>query len=120
MTAEDRSDWHTLSLTIPFPSSDSATLVKRVIDVDRVLKPSELDRTLTVTGTDLVADFRARTITQARVALDHFLSDVQLVVQTMHTFGPPSVVGEKEAAVGGPEAPSLEVGLMGSWEAVGR
>ncbi|GAA5858852.1 hypothetical protein JCM8547_005013 [Rhodosporidiobolus lusitaniae] len=116
---DDRTDWHTVSLALPFPSSANATLVKRVTEVDRVLKPSELERTLVVEGNNLVATFRARTVSQARVALDHFLSDVQLVVQTMHKFGPKDVVGEK-VVEGGPEAPSLEVGLMGSWEAVKR
>ncbi|BGP45446.1 hypothetical protein JCM10450v2_001265 [Rhodotorula kratochvilovae] len=89
----DRSQWHSLSLKIPFPSADNATLVKRVIEVDKPLRPSELTRELTVEGPVLVCDFRAATVAQARVALDHFLSDVELVVQTMHSFGPPEVVG---------------------------
>ncbi|GAA5909242.1 hypothetical protein JCM6882_003776 [Rhodosporidiobolus microsporus] len=118
--AADKSEWHSISLSIPFPSAANATLVKRVIEVDRVLKPSELTRTLTVEGASLVIDLRARTVSQARVALDHLLSDIQLVVQTMYKFGPADVVGEKGAGEVLPEAPSLEVGLMGSWEAVRR
>ncbi|GAA5828120.1 hypothetical protein JCM11251_002598 [Rhodosporidiobolus azoricus] len=118
--AADRSDWHSLSLSIPFPTAENATLIKRVIEVDRVLKPSELTRSLQVEGTSLVVKLRARTVSQARVALDHLLSDIQLVVQTMHKFGPSDIIGEKDTGKSGPEAPSLEVGLMGSWEAVKR
>ncbi|GAA6057919.1 hypothetical protein JCM3770_002207 [Rhodotorula araucariae] len=111
----DRSQWHSLTLKIPFPSTNNATLVKRVVEVDKPLRPNELTRELAVDGSVLLCEFRAATVAQARVALDHFLSDVELVVQTMHSFGPPEVVGERSAK-GGPDAPSLEVGLMGTWE----
>lgn len=126
------------SLSIPFPNADNATLVKRVIEVDRVLRPSELSRELSVEGSDLKAcvspslpppqaclscflpfcsTLRAATVAQARVALDHLFSDIQLVVQTMHKFGPPEVVGQKVEKAA-PDATSLEVGMMGSWEGV--
>jgi hypothetical protein len=38
----------------------------------------------------------------------------------MSKFGPKEVVGEKVVDPTAEEAPSLEVGLMGSWEAVKR
>lgn len=45
--------------------------------------------------------------------MDHCLSDIQLVVQTMHKFAPaqPGERGEGEEE----EAASLEVGLRGTW-----
>lgn len=72
------------------------------------------------------SSFRAATVAQARVALDHFLSDVELVVQTLHRFAPhhdddpapapaPAAAGTERT-----DAPSLEVGLEGSWEGVRR
>lgn len=109
--------------------------------MDQPLRPSELSRTLTVTDSSLVvyvfipplraslsltpcypscSDFRARTIAQARVALDHALSDIQLVVQTMHKFAPKEQKDGEEGGLKLLEAPSLEVGLMGSWESVAR
>ncbi|GAA5925031.1 hypothetical protein JCM3775_006346 [Rhodotorula graminis] len=115
-TTPDQFNWHSLSLRIPLPSPDAAILVKRVIDVDKPLRPRELSRTLTLDGPVLVASFRAATVAQARVALDHFLSDVELVVQTMDRFAPsPS---HAHAAPPTADAPSLEVGLEGSWEGV--
>ena len=133
------------SLRIPLPSPDTALLVKRVIDVDKPLRPRELTRDLTLEGPVLVAfvllsssscllplsseltlaptrlarsSFRAASVAQARVALDHFLSDVELVVQTLDRFAPAdsaAAPGSKEPRA---DAPSLEVGLEGSWEGV--
>jgi len=55
-------------------------------------------------------------VSQARVALDHTLSDIQLVVQTMHQFGPEDQYGDPNQKK--EEAASIEVGLKGSWEGV--
>ena len=55
-------------------------------------------------------------MSQARVALDHTLSDIQLVVQTMHQFGPEDQYGDPNQKK--EEAASIEVGLKGSWEGV--
>lgn len=58
----------------------------------------------------------AANVTQARVALDHLLSDIQLVVQTMSRFGPEGKDGQQTGRT--PVEPSLEVGLRGSWQGV--
>ena len=58
----------------------------------------------------------AANVTQARVALDHLLSDLQLVVQTMSRFGAEGKGGDATGRT--PSEPSLEVGLMGSWQGV--
>lgn len=41
------------TLDVPFPNQDNAELVKRVIEVDPVLKPNELRRKLVVDGSVL-------------------------------------------------------------------
>lgn len=70
------------------------------------------------------SEFSAITISQARVALDHCLSDLQLVVQTMAKFSPSTTTTTattklvKNIVV--EEAKSLEVGLKGSWGSVAR
>lgn len=51
------------------------------------------------------------------MALDHLLSDIQLVVQTMSRFGPSSQNAGSDTG-SKLEEPSLEVGLMGSWQGV--
>ncbi|GAA6013360.1 hypothetical protein JCM11491_006366 [Sporobolomyces phaffii] len=118
-TPTDPSTWHNVSIKIPFPTAANALLVKQVIEVDPVLRPSELKRSLEVQDASLVVTFLARTVAQARVALDHALSDIQLVVQTMHNFGPKEMLGETRTAQG-EEAPTLEVGLEGSWGSLKR
>ncbi|POY71199.1 hypothetical protein BMF94_5510, partial [Rhodotorula taiwanensis] len=105
------------TLSLPFLSPDNASLVKRVIEVDRPLRPSELSRTMDVEGSSLSVTLHAASVTQARVALDHLLSDIQLVVQTMSRFGPSSQNAGSDTGSKLKE-PSLEVGLMGSWQGV--
>ena len=52
---------------------------------------------------------KSRTVAQARVGLDHTLSDIQLVVETIRKLGP----GEQ---IGTGDSDTMEVGLNGSWE----
>ncbi|SCV68068.1 BQ2448_189 [Microbotryum intermedium] len=106
---------HTIipSVTIPFPTAADATLVQRVVSVDPILRPSELVRKMSVEAALLHIVFTAQSVRQARVALDHCLSDIKVVVQTMREFGPESAVDRKADA-------SIEVGLNGSWEGVQR
>ena len=114
------------AVDLPFPSAANALLVKCVIEVDQLLRPAEVIRTLSVSDCTLHVSvlrllsalealltrscrhYEALTVSHARVAMDHCLSDIQLVVQTMHTFAP----GRKSAVE---EAESLEVGLRGTW-----
>ncbi|GAA5922843.1 CTAG/PCC1 family protein [Sporobolomyces koalae] len=117
---QETTEWHTISIELPFPSAANALLVKQVIEVDRPLRPTELKRVLEVKDASLVVTFLARTVAQARVALDHALSDIQLVVQTMHTFGPREMLGNVQQPPQAEEAPSLEVGLQGSWDSLKR
>ncbi|KAK4703053.1 EKC/KEOPS complex subunit LAGE3/PCC1, partial [Phenoliferia sp. Uapishka_3] len=116
--AQDRSNWHKVSVTfllndvaLPFPSAANALLVKQVVEVDELLRPNDVSRTLTVSDCTLHVRYEALTISMARVAMDHALSDIQLIVQTMHKFAPVQPGGKAEIE----EADSLEVGLMGSW-----
>ncbi|KAK4050367.1 hypothetical protein OIV83_003436 [Microbotryomycetes sp. JL201] len=113
----DTSNWHTVTVKVPLPTPDQATALQRVIQVDPVLKPSELSRQLQVVDSSLVITFKARTVAQARVALDHCLSDVELIVQTMSKFGPEQAGGGNKTDK---EADSLEVGMKGQWQGIKR
>jgi len=90
LDAKDCSTWHTLTVRIPLPTPRQAEIVKQVIEVDRELKAHLVSRTLSLEGNELVATFACLTIRQARVSLDHFLSDVGLVIETIETFSPAS------------------------------
>ena len=124
---------------MPFPSVELAETARQVLSVDQPLRPSEQHHAYSVESHNLImcaclvsdfagvpqltfprckSDVRAKTVSLARVALDHILSDAQLVVQTMHTFAPSKAAGASSAGKDRALAePTIEVGLRGEWEA---
>jgi len=94
---KDPSTWHNVKVDIPFPSPEQATTARRVLEVDKPVKSHMIIRTLSTEGSNLIASFSSLTVRQARVALDHFLSDVGLVVETISELGPPSLTDAKQS-----------------------
>ncbi|KAH0833029.1 hypothetical protein J3R83DRAFT_12019 [Lanmaoa asiatica] len=114
--------WHTVTVRIPFASNKHATIAKQVIDVDVELQKDAVKRTLTVEGDELIASvyvplvsthaadgstrhrtFQTLTVRLARLAVNGFLENVDLVVRTIGEFG-------EEASNG----PATETGTSGS------
>jgi len=81
------SDWHIVTVEVPFASSKHALIAKQVIDVDRELQPQAVKRELSVDGNKLVAKFDTLTVRLARLTVNAFLENVDLVVRTLETFG---------------------------------
>lgn len=96
------------TVRIPFASNKHATIAKQVIDVDAELQKDAVKRTLTVEGDELIASvlrspsftsvrapdgrryhrtFQTLTIRLARLAINGFLENVDLVVRTIGEFG---------------------------------
>ncbi|KAI9428319.1 CTAG/Pcc1 family, partial [Lactarius indigo] len=71
---------------IPFAHSDHANIAKQVIEVDRELQPQAVKRELSVEGDVLVASFSTLTIRLARLTLNSFLENVDVVVRTISQF----------------------------------
>ncbi|KAG9051089.1 hypothetical protein FS837_012597 [Tulasnella sp. UAMH 9824] len=67
-------------------SEEHATIVKRVIDVDKELQSHVVKRILTTEGNVLVATFKTLTVRLARLTLNSFLENVDLVVRTLSEF----------------------------------
>jgi len=86
MSAVD-STWHTVTVRIPFASAKHATIAKQVIEVDAELQPHAVERTLTVEDDILIATFKTLTIRLARLTVNGFLENVDLVVRTLGDFG---------------------------------
>jgi len=86
MSAVD-STWHTVTVRIPFASAKHATIAKQVIEVDAELQPHAVERTLTVEDDILIATFKTLTIRLARLTVNGFLENVDLVVRTLADFG---------------------------------
>ncbi|KAG9314982.1 transcription factor Pcc1-domain-containing protein [Chiua virens] len=81
------STWHTVTVRIPFTNNQHATIAKQVIDVDVELQKDAVKRTLTVEGDELIATFQTLTIRLARLTVNGFLENVDLVIRTMSEFG---------------------------------
>jgi len=76
-----------MSVRIPFASEQHATIAKEVIDVDKELQSHVVKRTLAVDGNVLIASFTTLTIRLARLTLNSFLENVDLVARTLNEFG---------------------------------
>jgi len=79
-------EWHKISVRIPFANSKHADIAKQVIEVDRELQPQAVKRELSVEGDVLVASFSTLTVRLARLSLNSFLENVDLVVHTISQF----------------------------------
>lgn len=81
------SDWHTVTVEVPFASTKHASIAKQVIDVDKELQPQAVKRELSVDGNKLIARFDTLTVRLARLTVNAFLENVDLVVRTLENFG---------------------------------
>lgn len=79
--------WHSVSVRIPFANNEHATIAKQVIEVDAELQKSAVKRTLTVEDNQLVANFDTLTVRLARLVVNGFLENVDLVARTIGEFG---------------------------------
>jgi len=81
------SDWHTITIRIPFASAQHARIAMQAIQVDAELQPHAVKRNLSVEEEVLVASFETLTVRLARLTINAFLENVDLVVRTIQEFG---------------------------------
>ncbi|KAG8839216.1 hypothetical protein FRC18_000072 [Serendipita sp. 400] len=81
-------EWHIVTVKVPFSSSKHANIARDVISVDRELQAHAVKRELTVEGDQLVGTFRTLTVRLARLTLNAFLENVELIIRTLDEFGP--------------------------------
>jgi len=77
----------TRTVRIPFASAKHATIAKQAIEVDAELQPHAVERTLIVEDDVLVATFKTLTIRLARLTVNGFLENADLVIRTLEEFG---------------------------------
>ncbi|KAG6910863.1 hypothetical protein DXG01_007180 [Tephrocybe rancida] len=82
-----QTDWHNITLEIPFASRKHALFAKQTIEVDAELQPQAVRRTLDVKDNVLIATFSTLTVRLARLTTNAFLENVDLVVRTLAEFG---------------------------------
>jgi len=83
----DIDKWHELTVKIPFISRRHAEIIKRVIEVDSELQPHAVRRNLVVEDNVLIASFTTQTVRLARLTINSFLENVDLVVRTLGEYG---------------------------------
>ncbi|KAI0250246.1 Pcc1-domain-containing protein [Lactifluus subvellereus] len=81
-----KGEWHKISVRIPFANPQHASIAKQAIEVDRELQPHAVKRELSIDGDVLVATFSTLTVRLARLTLNSFLENVDLVVRTIGQF----------------------------------
>jgi len=87
MSNGDDLSWHTVIVRVPFASAKHASIAKQVIEVDRELQPQVVKRTLDVDGDVLIATFKTLTVRLARLTVNAYLENVDLVIRTIGEFG---------------------------------
>ncbi|KAG0151006.1 hypothetical protein CROQUDRAFT_668318 [Cronartium quercuum f. sp. fusiforme G11] len=84
------SNWHILTLDIPIPDQRKAQIIIDAISPDKPVKSPLLVRRSIKLLSDPVPTIRiclgALTVRQARVSMDHLISDLDLVIETLETF----------------------------------
>ncbi|CAE6515163.1 unnamed protein product [Rhizoctonia solani] len=85
--ATNSNKWHTITVRVPFLSPAHASIAQRTIQVDKELQPHAVKRALAVEGDILVATFSTLTLRLARLTLNGFLENVDLVSRTLMQFG---------------------------------
>ncbi|KAI0766743.1 transcription factor Pcc1-domain-containing protein [Irpex lacteus] len=87
MSASEDPSWHTVTVRVPFASSRHASIAKQVIEVDKERQPQVVHRTIEVEDDVLVATFKTLTVRLARLTVNAYLENVDLVVRTIGEFG---------------------------------
>jgi len=76
-------------LEIPFPSHREAEIAYGTLSVDKEPKRGGVQRTFTIDGNIMHVHFEAQEARTLRVSINSFFEHVNLVCQTMQSFGPP-------------------------------
>ncbi|KAF8515416.1 CTAG/Pcc1 family [Hysterangium stoloniferum] len=77
---------HSLTIKIPFLSANHAEIAMRVLQVDAELQPNAVKKSLVVEGSLLIATFTTLTVRLARLTLNSFLENVDLITRTLAEF----------------------------------
>jgi len=75
------------SLKIPFPSPVLASQALQILSPDKELREDQVKRTLSIDGTDLRVKFECVSARMARVSVNAFLENLDLVVSSMSELG---------------------------------
>ncbi|KAJ3212602.1 hypothetical protein HDU67_003709 [Dinochytrium kinnereticum] len=72
--------------SVPFSTPELASYALQVLEVDRELKPEEVQRHLSVDGCDFKIEIRSSSLKALRSSCGTFLDLLALTVETMEEF----------------------------------
>lgn len=71
-------------MKIPFPSATLADIAKQALEPDSEVKPLEVQKTFLVVDDVLCVEFRCVSTRMARVSLQAFFDNLEVIVRAMH------------------------------------
>ncbi|XP_021366915.1 EKC/KEOPS complex subunit LAGE3-like [Mizuhopecten yessoensis] len=86
---EQKSEYLSINLCVPFPSKEEATIAYGSLSVDKEPKRGGGKKSMVVKDNQLHVHFEAKEARLLRVSVNSFFEYLNLVVQTMDQFGPP-------------------------------
>lgn len=72
---------------IPFPSGALAEIALRSLQPDGEVKPDQVSRMLSLDDCNLVVDFESSSVRNARVSLQAFFDNVEVIIRAMDELG---------------------------------
>ncbi|CAB4374343.1 unnamed protein product [Rhizophagus irregularis] len=77
---------HSLTLTIPFPSSRLANIAERALNVDKELKGDQVKRIITTDDDKLIVSFDCASVKMLRVSVNSLFDMIIMITKTMDAF----------------------------------
>lgn len=77
---------HKVTLNVPFETETQATVAKRSLEPDPILKKNELDVNYSVRSSSLVCDFSGVNDRALRVAISSVIDNLKTIVECMDEF----------------------------------
>ncbi|CAG8492316.1 6959_t:CDS:2 [Funneliformis caledonium] len=77
---------HSLTLTIPFPSSRLASIAERTLNVDKELKSDQVKRIISTDDDKLIVTFDCASVKLLRVSVNSLLDMIIMITKTMDAF----------------------------------
>lgn len=72
-----------VAVVLPFPSAKLADIAKQALEPDSEVKPLEVQRTFRTEGASLHVEFTCVSARMARVSLQAFLDNVEVIIRAM-------------------------------------
>lgn len=74
---------HKVTVRIPFPNHELAVIAKSALEPDTEIKAAQVQKAFTIDGVNLIVCFEADSARMARVSLQAFFDNIEVIVRAM-------------------------------------